>query len=204
MMRKFSVLERVLIGLFFLSFVLLTLMGFMLNESQGKEDVYKKYASALGDISVATNLFDASAYQLYFINYYTFEDGYSYDFAMDTLDFGRIRIITLNGFLNKSEEKLLSLENSEFGNFFKEDIENRLIYIRSLREASENLDSLIQSRMDQVYEMNYGSESKAMEFNKEYNVLTEESVEKLKNLDIIQKEIDEHWETDWYPEYNFE
>jgi exonuclease VII small subunit len=179
--------------------------SYTLNQSSSSQEntlnFFKEYSVALNNIHVASGLFDIASLNLDAGNSYVETGEYYYEFAIDYYDTGKEQVLDAKELLNKAKTKLQNLQNNAPNSFFQEDVEKRIEQADSLISVSNDLYSLLDYQKQQLYEINYGSESKATEYYNKYNTLIPEFNNKLKKLSEIQNQIDLNWDQDWYPTF---
>ncbi len=162
---------------------------------------FKEYSIALNNIHIASGFLDIALLNLNAGNSYVETGEYYYEFAIDYYDTGKEQVLDAKELLNKAKTKLQNLQTNAPNSFFQEDVEKRIEQADSLISVSNDLYSLLDYQKQQLYEINYGSESKATEYYNKYNALIPEFNNKLKKLSEIQNQIDLNWDQDWYPTF---
>jgi len=190
--------------------ILVLVTGFLtysytLNQSASSQEktlnFFKEYSIALNNIHVASGLFDIASLNLNAGNSYVETGEYYYEFAIDYYDTGKEQVLDAKELLNKANSKLQNLQTNAPNSFFESDVKDRIEQVDALISVSNYLYSLLDYQKQQLYEVNYGSKSKATEYYNKYNALVPEFNNKLKRLSEIQNRIDLNWDQDWYPTF---
>ena len=193
-----------------LAIVLVILIAFLTysyvqNKSNNLEEesinFFKEYSIALNNIHVASNLFNTASINLDVGTYYAQAKDYSYEYAISYFDLGKKQSLDARELLIKTKMKLQNMRGTVQNSFVKDDILNRIKQAESLVSVNDDLYLLIDYQGKQLYEVNYGSESMAVEYKNKYDELIPSYNDKLKNLTEIQNKIDLYWDQDWYPEF---
>jgi hypothetical protein len=178
---------------------------YTLNQSSSSQEntlnFFKEYSVALNNIYVASGLFDIASLNLDAGYSYVQTEEYYYDFAIPYYDTGKEQVLDAKELLNKAKSKLQNLQTNAPNSFFESDVKDRIEQVDALISVSNDLYSLFDYQKQQLYEVNYGSESKATEYHNKYNALIPEYNEKLKKLSDVQNRIDLNWDQDWYPTF---
>jgi exonuclease VII small subunit len=179
--------------------------SYTLNQSSSSQEstlnFFKEYSVALNNIHVASGLFDIANLNLDAGNSYIETGEYYYEFAIPYFDTGKEQVLDAKELLNKAKSKLQNLQTNAPNSFFESDIKDRIEQVDALISVSNDLYSLLDYQKQQLYEVNYGSESKATEYHNKYNALVTEFNDRLKKLSEIQNRIDLNWDQDWYPTF---
>ncbi|MCX6710127.1 MAG: hypothetical protein NTV63_04230 [Candidatus Woesearchaeota archaeon] len=182
--------------------------SYTLNQSSSSQEntlnFFKEYSIALNNIHVASGLDVEANLNLDAGNSYTETEEYYYEFAIPYYDTGKEQVLDAKELLNKAKSKLQNLQSNAPNSFFQSDVEDRIEQVDALISVSNDLYSLLDYQKQQLYEVNYGSESKATEYNNKYNALVPEFNNRLKKLSEIQNRIDLNWDQDWYPTFQEE
>jgi len=179
--------------------------SYTLNQSLSSQEstlnFFKEYSVVLNNIHVASGLFDIANLNLDAGNSYTKTGEYYYEFAIPYFDTGKEQVLDAKELLNKAKSKLQNPQTNAPNSFFESDVKDRIEQVDALISVSNDLYSLLDYQKQQLYEVNYGSESKATEYYNKYNALVPEFNNRLKKLSEIQNRIDLKWDQDWYPTF---
>ncbi len=164
-------------------------------------DFIKEYAITLNNIHVAMTYLGLADTNLGSGNSYTISGEYYYDLAIPFYDGGKDQVLKAKQWLDKANIKLKSIENKTPSSFYKEDVINRIGQVDSLLLVDYSLYSLLDYQGQQIYEVNYGSESKATEYFNKYNNLIPDYNSGLKQASVVSDKIDLQWDHDWYESF---
>lgn len=164
---------------------------------------FKEYSVALNNIHIASSYSDLANVNLNKLNEYTAPNGtgYVYEFAVLFADLGKEQATKSKDYLTKAKTKLGKIKDSAPNEFFKEEISGRIEQVNLLIIYADQSYNLLDYAKQQLYEVNYGSQTKATEYWDKYNTLIPESNANLKKLSDIQNKIDIQWDQDWYPTF---
>lgn len=172
----------------------------MVDKSDEIIDFFAEYSIALNNIHIALSYFGTASYNLEMANWYIETSDYYYEYAKDYFDEGKDQILDAKQLLSKARSKLELIEDSVPSKFFGKDIENRIEQINIMILTIDDLYYLLDNRFEQMYEITYGTELKALEHLDGYNERIIEYNSNLQKLSDIQNHIDLEWDQDWYIE----
>lgn len=201
-MKQKEIILYTFLSLFIIFSIVLSL--FLYDKIQEVKLTKENNEKFIKDYTIATNYIDSVIYtqkiaEINFKQYtdYTFSEyGYEYIYASTYLD---------NSYemLDESIEQLRKsrkiLENLSYNEFFNGEIQLRLKQIDLLTNLSKKRMDMIDYSKKELYEINYGSESKAEEINKKNNEMIESFNIDIENSIELDKEIDIYWKEDFYP-----
>lgn len=164
------------------------------------------YSIALIDIHVASGYADMANVNLDYLKDYTSPNGtgqgvYVYASAARIADGGKDQATKAKDYLTKARSKLQAIADSAPNAFFKEDIANRINQTDILTTYANQVYNLLEYYEQELYQVNYGSNTNAMEFLNKYNALVPQFNSNLKELSDLQNKIDLQWDQDWYPSF---
>ncbi len=163
----------------------------------------KEYSIALNNIHMSIALLDLAIVNKDNVISYTDSNGqgYIYETAKSIINLGKDQSMDAQDYLTKAKIRLEGIKDKAPNDFFKEDISNRLEQIDLLLVFATQTYSLLDYTSQQLYEINYGTETKATEYYNKYNDLIPRYNSNLKKLSDIQNKIDLQWDQDWYPTF---
>lgn len=193
----------VIIGILFIIATYFITSFYLNNQTkiQNEKNInfFKEYTIALNNIYVGSSYIALANINLEKFNGYISDDeGYYYDFAEPLASLGKEQATKSKDYLTKAKTKLEAIKDKAPNEFFKEEVSMRIEQTNALILNSNQIYSLLDYAKQQLYEINYGSKSKATEYHVKYNSLIEEVNTNLKNLSDIQNKIDLYWDQDWY------
>jgi len=159
---------------------------------------FKEYSIALNNINIALGDLSLAIGNLDTGNYYIQTKEYYYDSAVIYYDVGKEQVLDAKELINKAKTKLQTLKDNAPNSFFQEDVNNRIEQTDALILVGNSLYSLLDYERQQLYEINYGSETKATEYYNKYTALIPLYNNHLKILSDVQNKIDLYWDQDWY------
>ncbi len=167
----------------------------------GINDFYHDYIVATTHIHVSTRDIGLALSNLDLALSASSQPDYVYNDVVPFYDSGKGQATDGKELLLKARTILSRLNGTEPDDFIKVDLENRLKQVELLISYSDNSFNLLSYKSNELYEINYGSESEATRYFNLYNNLIPSSNSNLQELSDIQTEIDVHWEQDWYPTF---
>ncbi len=182
--------------------------GFYLNgnskklvEEQLNKDIdfFSDYVVAVNDYHIASKYFDLGGANLDLGNSYTEKRDYYYEFAIDYFDEAKEQFTDGKELLIHSESKLDNIKDISPNEFYNKEVQNRIKQNEIMFSLIEKYYLLVDYMSNQLYEINYGSETEATRYFNMYNDLIIEVNEDLISLSDISQEIDLAWDSDWYP-----
>jgi len=157
-------------------------------------DFFTNYIIALKNYNMADfKFYDARLSLDYGNNYLRSEEGYFYEVAVGYYDEGKEHINNAKGYLQSSKNKLNEIRFSSPNGFYEREIKNRLKQVDSLLSLSNKLYFLLDYADKQLYEVNYGSETKAIEYSNRYKDLIIEVNDQILDFNSLSEEIDLAW-----------
>jgi vacuolar-type H+-ATPase subunit I/STV1 len=170
-------------------------------EKDSNLDFLKDYSTSLINIHRAMSYIDLASANLASGNEYVATGEYYYNFAIPFYDVGKEQVLDAKELLNKAKIRLKSVESKSPNDFYKKDVENRIKQVDALLSVSDSLYDLLDYQGKQLYEVNYGSESKATDFLNRYNNLIPKYNSQLEQLGKVHDSIDLEWDQDWYASF---
>jgi hypothetical protein len=175
------------------------------NQDQQAKNInfFKEYSIALNDIASGSSDTDFANVNLDKLNDYASPNGtgYIYELAVPFADLGKDQATKSKDYLVKAKAKLEGIKNNAPNDFFKEDVSNRMEQTDLLIIYANQTYNLLDYEKQELYEINYGSQTKATEYWNKYNALIIEFNSNLKQLSDVQNKIDMKWDQDWYPTF---
>ncbi len=167
-------------------------------------DFLKDYSITLVHIHRAISYLGLSNLNLQAGDDYVYSGEYNYVDAERIYDKGKEYALDSKELLIKAKRKLREIEDKAPNSFFKQEIKNRVDHINELLSNADILYSMIDYAERSTYEINYGTESKSIEYDKNYNDLIPKYNSNLKKLSDIENIIDLEWDQDWYSTFKEE
>jgi len=189
---------------FLVGFIIMTGITFIILynlEDMNNDEFYKEYIIALNNNHVANAYLEMADANLDTGNWYIGTGEYYYEDAVDYFDISKEQSKDAENLLIVSISKFKSLKESTPNEFFDVEIDNRIEQSEILLELVKQYYNLADYVIIQLHEVNYGSESRATEYNNKYNNLIVDLNDNLKKLDVVNQRIDLKWEQDWYTSF---
>ncbi len=164
-------------------------------------DFFHEYTIALNDYHAGQSWLDMGNINLENEVWYSYQEDYYYEFAEDYLNEGKEQVNEAEEYFKSALKKFNEIKLSAPNEFYREEIDNRIKQTEISITLSENLYSLLDYQSIELYEVTYGSESKAEMYFDKYNNLIPEFNKNLEQLSDISNKIDLAWGKDWYPEF---
>lgn len=170
-----------------------------LNEkNQADKDFYYRYSIVLNNIWDAYTWYQTANTNFDVGYYYATEEDYDYDSAKSFFDISKSQTIDAKEIMLRVERDLLILQNKTSDEHYKEDIKLRLEYTHTFLDVLDNSIIVTESLLNELYEVNYGSEDTAKQYHIKANNHLDMVNKDLKILYNITNDIDMLWDQDWY------
>lgn len=160
-----------------------------------------EYSIVLNNIHIASSYYDLASLNLDRGTEYIETQEYYYEFATPFFDTAKGFILDAKELFNKADMKLQNIQKDAPNSFFEEDIKNRIEQVDKFLISSDNIFILIDYKAKELYEINYGSPTKAKEYYNKYNNQVIVANSDLRKLSDVSNKIDREWDQDWYPTF---
>ena len=171
------------------------------KENEDNIEFFRKYSIALNNIHVAFQYLDLAKATFDIVNDYVLSGEYYYDGATPLYDGAIEYVLDAKELTIKAKTGLQKILNDAPNQFFREDVENRIEQATILIGVSDIFHQQINYIINELYEINYGSEAKADEYLDKANDLIPRYNSLLKDLSEVSNKIDLEWDQDWYDEF---
>ena len=149
---------------------------------------FEEYVDALNDIHAAGSYIEVANANLVSGEDFRRTVEYDYDSLNEKYGSGRDQALKAKNHLSEAKKTLNGILETAPNAFFEGEVEARLEQVQLYTDIAGKLDSLLENASQQLYEINFGSDQKAVELSGQYSVLVTELNTVLEELGELRRE----------------